>query len=177
MREVGADLERQRNKLGVIQGGMQGSTVRAPAAGMVIYQKEWNGQKLTAGSQISAWDPTVATLPDLTHMESVTYVNEVDVHKVAPGQPVMWVNTRTLLAGGPWASANERAWDKTLVRALSKYPNMRIFNWSAVAQPGWFLSDGIHYDTLGCAMRASAIAQALARAFPLNGHSKGQIVS
>jgi RND family efflux transporter MFP subunit len=88
MREVGADLERQRNKLGIIQGVMQGFTIRAPAAGMVIYEKEWNGQKLTAGSQISAWDPTVATLPDLTHMESVTYVNEIDVRKIAAGQPV-----------------------------------------------------------------------------------------
>ena len=89
MREVGADLERQRNKLKVIQGVMQAFTVRAPAAGMVIYQKEWNGQKRTTGSQISAWDPTVATLPDLTHMESVTYVNEIDVRKVAAGQPVV----------------------------------------------------------------------------------------
>ncbi|HEX9033785.1 MAG TPA: hypothetical protein VF834_18250 [Streptosporangiaceae bacterium] len=95
---------------------------------------------------------------------------------VAHGQPVMWVNTRTLLSSGPWAGANERRWDNTLVRALHKYPNMRIFNWSAVAQPGWFLPDGIHYNSLGCAMRASAIADALARAFPLNGHSKGQIV-
>src|SRR5213078_631504 len=34
------------------------------------------------------WDPGVAQLPDLTHMESVTYVNEMDVRKVAVGQPV-----------------------------------------------------------------------------------------
>jgi hypothetical protein len=95
---------------------------------------------------------------------------------VAHGQPVLWVNTRTLLSSGPWADANERAWDTTLVRALAKYPNMRIFNWSAVARPGWFLPDGIHYNSLGCAMRAKAIAGALARAFPLNGHSAGKIV-
>jgi hypothetical protein len=94
----------------------------------------------------------------------------------AHGQPVMWVNTRTQLTTGPWASANERAWDKTLVRALAKYPNMRIFNWSAVAQPAWFLPDGIHYNSLGCAMRAKAIADALARAFPQNGHSAGKVV-
>lgn len=95
---------------------------------------------------------------------------------VAHGQPVMWVNTRTLLSTGYWANANQQLWDKTLVRALAKYPSMRIFNWSAVAQPSWFLSDGIHYNSYGCAMRAKAIAAALARAFPLNGHSKGQIV-
>jgi len=95
---------------------------------------------------------------------------------VAHGQPVLWVNTRTLLSAGPWANTNEQAWNKTLVRALAKYPNMRIFNWSAVVRPGWFLPDGIHYDTVGCAMRARAIADALARAFPLNGHSAGKIV-
>ena len=95
---------------------------------------------------------------------------------VAHGQPVLWVNTKTLLTSGPYASVNERAWDMTLVRALAKYPNLRIFNWSAVAQPGWFLSDGIHYNSLGCAIRAKAIADALARAFPLHGRSASRIV-
>jgi hypothetical protein len=95
---------------------------------------------------------------------------------VAHGQPVLWVNTKTLLPAGPYASANERAWDATLLKALAKYPNMRIFNWSAIAQPGWFLSDGVHYNSLGCAIRAKAIADALARAFPLHGHGTSRIV-
>ena len=95
---------------------------------------------------------------------------------VAHGEPVMWVNTRTLLSSGPYASANERAWDKTLVRALAKYPNMRIFDWSGVARPAWFEPDGIHYNSLGCVIRAKAIADALAMAFPLHGRSAAQIV-
>lgn len=86
MREVGADLDRQKNKLKVVSDVMQGFTVRAPAPGMVIYYKDWNGKKRTTGSQVSSWDPTVATLPDLSLMESVTYVNEIDVRKVAAGQ-------------------------------------------------------------------------------------------
>ena len=88
MREVGSDVERQRNLQGVVMTVMQGFTIRAPASGMVIYVKEWNGQKKNAGSQINPWDPTVATLPDLKLMESVTYVNEIDVRKIAVGQPV-----------------------------------------------------------------------------------------
>ena len=88
MREVGADLQRQRNLLKVVQDVMAGFTIRAPAPGMVIYVKEWNGRKRTAGSQVNAWEPGVATLPDLTQMESVTYVNEIDVRKLAVGQPV-----------------------------------------------------------------------------------------
>jgi RND family efflux transporter MFP subunit len=88
MREVGSDVERQRNQLGIVQSVMQGFTIRAPGAGMVIYAKEWNGRKKQVGSQVTPWEPTVATLPDLTEMESVTYVNEIDVRKIAVGQPV-----------------------------------------------------------------------------------------
>ncbi|NOT09257.1 MAG: HlyD family efflux transporter periplasmic adaptor subunit [Gemmatimonadales bacterium] len=89
MREVGADTERQRNKLRVVQEVMANFTIRAPEPGMVIYQKEWNGKKRTTGSQVSSWDPTVATLPDLTQMESITYVNEIDVRKIVVGQPAV----------------------------------------------------------------------------------------
>ncbi len=88
MREVGADLQRQRNLLKVVQDVMTGFTIRAPRPGMVIYVKEWNGRKRTTGSQVNPWDPAVATLPDLTQMESVAYVNEIDIRKLAIGQPV-----------------------------------------------------------------------------------------
>jgi RND family efflux transporter MFP subunit len=88
MREVGADLDRQRNQQAVIQAVMADFTIKAPSPGMVIYHKEWSGKKRTTGSQVSPWDPMVATLPDLTQMESVTYVNEIDVRKIAVGQSV-----------------------------------------------------------------------------------------
>ncbi len=89
MREVGADRDRQRNKLRIVQEVMAGFTVRAPAPGMVIYVKEWNGRKRTTGSQVSSWDPSVATLPDLGHMESITYINEIDVRQITAGQPTV----------------------------------------------------------------------------------------
>jgi RND family efflux transporter MFP subunit len=88
MAEVGADLQRQKNKLQIIQEVMGSFTIKAPSPGMVIYVKEWNGKKKGIGSQVSAWDPTVATLPDLGHMESLSYVNEIDVRKIASGQKV-----------------------------------------------------------------------------------------
>ena len=84
----GADRDRQQNLLAVVQEVMADFTIRAPAPGMVIYVKEWNGKKKIAGSQVNAWEPAVATLPDLTQMESITYVNEIDVRKIAVGQPV-----------------------------------------------------------------------------------------
>jgi len=88
MAEVGADVQRQRNKLQNVQDVLSNFTIKAPSPGMVIYVKEWNGKKKGIGSQVSAWDPTVATLPDLGQMESLTYVNEIDVRKVAAGQKV-----------------------------------------------------------------------------------------
>jgi hypothetical protein len=99
-----------------------------------------------------------------------------EMMSVAHGEPVMWVNTVTQLSSGPYAEANEQLWDDTLLRALARYPNMRIFDWAAVAQPSWFLADGIHYNSAGCAARAQAIADALAEAFPLHGRSRGPIV-
>jgi RND family efflux transporter MFP subunit len=88
MSSVGADLGRQQNQLANIQSVMASFTVRAPAPGMVIYVREWNGKKKGVGSPWTAWDPTVATLPDLTQMESQTYINEVDVRKISVGQKV-----------------------------------------------------------------------------------------
>jgi hypothetical protein len=95
---------------------------------------------------------------------------------VAGGEPVLWVNTTTMLQDGPWSRASERAWDSALTAALRQYPNLRIFDWAAVAKPAWFLPDGIHYNSAGCAHRAAAIAGALARAFPAGGHGHGRIV-
>ena len=88
MREVGADLERQQNKLGVVKEVMGQFTITAPASGLVIYIKDWQGKKRGVGGQVSPWDPAVATLPDLSIMESVTFVNEIDVRKLSVGQPV-----------------------------------------------------------------------------------------
>ena len=87
MREVGTDLTRQQNRMQIMRDVMAEYTIKAPSAGMVIYVRSWDGKKQQVGSQISTWDPTVATLPDMTKMESVTYVNEIDVRKLAIGQP------------------------------------------------------------------------------------------
>jgi len=88
MSSVGADLGRQQNSLKNLETVRDQFSVRAPAPGMVIYVREWNGKKKGVGSQWQPWDPSVATLPDLTQMESETYVNEVDVRKLSLGQKV-----------------------------------------------------------------------------------------
>ena len=95
----------------------------------------------------------------------------------AHGEPVMWVNLRSLLAGGPYSEANMVTWDNTLLKACARYPNMRVFNWAALAKTKWYISDGIHFTSAGYAARGRLIAQALARAFPKTGRSSGCVVS
>ncbi|MGO9218407.1 MAG: acyltransferase family protein [Streptosporangiaceae bacterium] len=95
----------------------------------------------------------------------------------AHGEPVMWVNLRSLLASGPYSEANMVTWDNTLLKACAKYPNMRVFNWAALAKTKWYISDGIHFTSDGYAARGRLIAQALARAFPKTGQSSGCVVS
>ncbi len=88
MREVAAELRKVQAEFDGMTKVMESFNVLAPEDGMVIYEKGWDGKPIKAGSQIQMWEPTVATLPDLTKMMSKTYVNEVDVRKVKAGQVV-----------------------------------------------------------------------------------------
>jgi len=62
--------------------------VRAPQDGMVMYAKLWGGRKLRVGDQVSRWNPTIATLPDMSVLVSETYVQEIDITKIAVGDSV-----------------------------------------------------------------------------------------
>lgn len=88
MREVAAELRKVQQEFTRMTEISESFNVTAPEPGMVIYTKDWDGTPIKAGSQINMWEPTVATLPDLTKMLSKTYVNEVDVRKVKQGQSV-----------------------------------------------------------------------------------------
>jgi lysophospholipase L1-like esterase len=89
---------------------------------------------------------------------------------VTQGQPVLWVNVKTLLHSGPYSESGMRQWNSDLLQACQRYPNMHIYDWASVAQPGWFIPDGIHYTPAGYAQRARLIADALALGFPSVQH-------
>ncbi len=63
-------------------------TIYAPADGMVTYKKDPLGKKIKIGSSIHPFENVVATLPDLSSMLSKTFVSEIEVNKVKPGQKV-----------------------------------------------------------------------------------------
>jgi len=88
IREIEATLTQERNNLERIMEVMDGFTIHAPENGMVVYARNWQGRKTTTGSTIGAFDPVVAELPDFSAMESLTYVNEVDIQKIRTGQNV-----------------------------------------------------------------------------------------
>jgi peptidoglycan/LPS O-acetylase OafA/YrhL/lysophospholipase L1-like esterase len=93
------------------------------------------------------------------------------------GGPVMWIEVVSLLSSGPYAEANMAKWNAALLKACARYPNMRVFDWPALAKRSWFISDGIHYTSAGYAVRGHDIAQGLATAFPAGGSSSGCVVS
>jgi multidrug efflux pump subunit AcrA (membrane-fusion protein) len=87
VREIETNIKQQKNKLRQLMDLSEEFTIKAPEDGMVIYETERSGKK-GPGSQISGWNPVVAELPDLTVMNSIAYVNEVDISKIKKGQLV-----------------------------------------------------------------------------------------
>ncbi|MBO7522484.1 MAG: efflux RND transporter periplasmic adaptor subunit [Bacteroidales bacterium] len=88
MRKAETDVADQREYVNDIINILSQFEVKAPQDGMVIYKKDRDGSKITIGSSISPFDNVVATLPDMSRMQSKTYVNEVDINKVKVGQAV-----------------------------------------------------------------------------------------
>jgi len=88
MTDVKINLDRARRRKTEIEAILQKFEIKAPASGMVIYKRERNGSKRTVGSEINLWDLVVAELPDLSILNSRTFVNEIDISKIKPGQKV-----------------------------------------------------------------------------------------
>ena len=88
MVEVGTRVSKIRKKLNDLLKLLKSFTIYSDGNGMITYDKNWDGTKKKVGSNISSWDPTIASLPDLTKMESKTYANEVDIRKIKENLPV-----------------------------------------------------------------------------------------
>lgn len=88
LHQITLSLKQDQSKLSLLEELLDKLRIRAPKDGMVVYKRTWNGEKITSGSQISVWDPTVATLPDLSKMVTKTYVNEIDISQMKIGLTV-----------------------------------------------------------------------------------------
>ena len=88
MVEVGTQVSKINKKLNDLLNLLKSFTIYSDGNGMITYDKNWDGTKKKVGSSISPWNPSIASLPDLTKMESKTYANEVDIRKIKKGLPV-----------------------------------------------------------------------------------------
>jgi peptidoglycan/LPS O-acetylase OafA/YrhL len=88
---------------------------------------------------------------------------------VAGEDPALWVNLRTLNAGGFAAEPNMLRWNEALEDACAEHPTMRVYDWASDAEDKWFGEDGVHFSAEGNAARARLIANALREAFPEGG--------
>jgi peptidoglycan/LPS O-acetylase OafA/YrhL len=173
-------LDAQYRRVGVTQTNLQISGARSM---WEHFDGEPNGlevaQKLVSQGYRGCWVVALGTndAANLAVGSNVSEATRIKKMMSAIGnEPVMWVNTISLVPSGPYSASNMARWDKGLEQACHSYPNMRILNWSALAQPSWFISDGIHYSTPGSAQRAALIATRLAKAFPNSGSSSGCLV-
>jgi hypothetical protein len=88
MTEISIELAKQTRRSSEMAKVINRFIITAPASGMIVYKREWNGEKRTVGTEINTWDLAVATLPDLSSMISKTYVNEIDISRIKVGQQV-----------------------------------------------------------------------------------------
>ncbi|MCF7569383.1 HlyD family efflux transporter periplasmic adaptor subunit [Sabulilitoribacter arenilitoris] len=88
MVEVSAEVTKNQKSLDALLDLLKSFTIHSESDGMVTYVTEWDGRKKKVGSSISAWNPAIASLPDLSKMESRTFANEVDIRKIKKDMPV-----------------------------------------------------------------------------------------
>ncbi|MHB1874352.1 MAG: acyltransferase family protein [Streptosporangiaceae bacterium] len=164
VRTVVTDIEGARSIVEVLPGGVNGYN-----AVKNILRTGFKGCWVIALGTDDTADVAVGSTYSLKYRIS-------KMMAVTRGMPVMWVNVISLLNSGPYAEANMLKWNRALLAACARYPNMRVMDWASLARRSWFISDGIHYTSLGYMHRALDIADALARAFPAVGHSQGCVV-
>lgn len=87
--EMDITIRQKQSELDKAQREVDMMTLVVPNKGLVVYGTNWaNGQRKFAVGDTPWGGSTIIHLPDLSAMESITQVNEVDVSKVKVGQEV-----------------------------------------------------------------------------------------
>ncbi|UCE03192.1 MAG: efflux RND transporter periplasmic adaptor subunit [Candidatus Latescibacterota bacterium] len=90
VKEKRSDVSRARNAVKQIELKLESNAVFAPIAGLVVYAAVGNpeeGKKVELGMTPYEGQPLMQ-LPDISTMQVLTEVNEMDIDKVQVGQPV-----------------------------------------------------------------------------------------
>ncbi len=88
MNNVDIDVQQKKSDLQRAERDLAQLTLTAPKEGLVVYENNWStGRKIAIGD--TPWQGmTLITLPDLSEMQSITFVNEVDVSRIKKGLKV-----------------------------------------------------------------------------------------
>lgn len=87
-RKLTLKVEQTQNDLNRAKLDKEQYTLKSTLAGLAVYENNWStGRKISVGD--SPWGGmSLVSLPDLSKMQSLTNVNEVDVSKIKQGQKV-----------------------------------------------------------------------------------------
>ena len=81
-------IQRQKDEIELLEQLKRDLRIVAPGPGLVVYGRGQDDEKIRVGSEVGRWDPLIATLPDLSTLQSVAYVKEIDISKIRVGLPV-----------------------------------------------------------------------------------------
>ena len=77
-----------KERVDALEELMEQLIIYSPKAGIISYhQYEWGGTVET-GSRVSQWSPIIATFPNMDNLVTKTFINEIDIALIKPGQKV-----------------------------------------------------------------------------------------
>ncbi|WP_319499554.1 efflux RND transporter periplasmic adaptor subunit [uncultured Draconibacterium sp.] len=77
-----------KQRVDALEKLMDNLIIYSPKAGIIsYYQYEWGGTVET-GSRVSQYSPIVATFPNMDNLVTKTFINEIDIALIKPGQKV-----------------------------------------------------------------------------------------
>ena len=82
------DVKELDEEIGKYQMALRSTRITSPGEGIIIFAKDWMGKKLTKDSEVSLWNPKIATLPDMSSAIIETYVKEIEISKISNGDSV-----------------------------------------------------------------------------------------
>lgn len=62
--------------------------INSPRAGIISYYKYPFGSTVKTGFRVSQWQPIIATFPNMNDLVTKTFINEIDISLIKPGQKV-----------------------------------------------------------------------------------------
>jgi len=82
------DVEKTQAEFDRVEDNLKNAVVTAPTSGLVLYKMIWKGgqlDKVAVGDQVGPWQPFME-IPDLSRLEVVTKVDEIDISRLQEGQ-------------------------------------------------------------------------------------------